>query len=407
MLAFTLTGYHIYSGDDLGDDSRTGVGMISTIIAKPTKVCNAACTYCSAPPDGVPKWSLDDFKLYFDRLAPYLTDQAYIIWHGGEPMLMGPDFYEAAWDYARARMPNINFSIQTNLLGYSHKRWYGVFKDIFKGSISSSWDPDETNRLYRGSAALYTRLFFQRLEEVLDDGFYPKVVGTYTSDNVGQADEMYERGLAYGDKAPNLRFNYRYPAGRDQGMGELITPVEYGEMLLRLYDRWIVDLPVFTITPLDEMLKKVIALEVNRCPWTRSCGGHFLGLEPNGDAYNCSDFADLQDTSYRFGNLNEMTVPELMKSRAAMMIRRRRVDLPMDCQSCRHFAECEGGCARDAVLYQHGMGGKFHYCESWKMVFDRIKQSVRSSEADGAIRKYGMNPEEVRRHLPASPGVAA
>lgn len=381
--------------------------MISTVIAKPTKVCNAACTYCSAPPDGVPKWSLDDFKRYFDKLAPHLTNRAYIIWHGGEPMLMGPEFYEAAWEYARAQSPEINFSIQTNLLGYSHKRWFDVFRDIFKGSISTSFDPDETNRIYRGSAALYTRLFYTRLEEVLDDGFYPKIIGTYTGETAHMAESMYEQSLGYGDKAPNLRFNYRYPAGRDQGMGEMISPQEYGAMLLRLYDRWIVDLPVFTITPLDEMLKKVIALEVNRCPWTRSCGGHFLGLEPNGDAYNCSEFADLGDPEFRFGNLNEMDVPELMKSRAAAMIRRRRVDIPVDCQSCRHFGECEGGCMRDAVLYNHGLGGKFHYCVSWKMVFDRIKQSVRTGEADGAIRKYGLDPEQVRRDRNLNREIAA
>tara|TARA_X000000368_G_scaffold344703_2_gene283605 strand:- start:27488 stop:28633 length:1146 start_codon:yes stop_codon:yes gene_type:complete len=381
--------------------------VISTVIAKPTKVCNAACTYCSAPPDGVPKWSLDDFKRYFDRIGPYLTDQAYIIWHGGEPMLLGPEFYEQAWEYARASNPNLNFSIQTNLLSYNHKRWYDVFKDIFKGSVSTSFDPDETNRIYRGSAALYTRLFYNRLEEVLDDGFYPKIIGTYTSETAHMADAMYERSLAYGEKGPHLRFNYRYPAGRDEGNGEMISPREYGEMLLRLYNRWIVDLPVFVITPLDEMLKKVIALEVARCPWTRSCGGHFLGLEPNGDTYNCSEFADLGDPEFKFGNLNDMTVPELMKSRAAAMIRRRRVDLPLDCQSCRHFGECEGGCMRDAVLYNHGLGGKFHYCHSWMMVFDRIKESVRNGEADGAIEKYGLNPDEVRRTMKPVPGVAA
>ena len=383
--------------------------MISTVIAKPTKVCNAACTYCSAPPDGVPKWSLDDFKRYFDRMAPYLTDQAYIIWHGGEPMLMGPEFYEKAWEYAQAQKPNVNFSIQTNLLSYNSKRWYDVFQDIFKGSVSSSFDPDETNRIYRGSAALYSRLFYKRLEEVLDDGFYPKIISTYTSETAHMANEAYEQNMAYGDKAPNMRFNYRYPAGRDEGNGEMISPREYGEMLLGLYNRWIEELPVFTITPLDEMLKKVIALEVNRCPWTRSCGGHFLGLEPNGDTYNCSEFADLGDPEFKFGNLNDMTIPELMKSRAAAMIRRRRVNLPLDCQSCRHFGQCEGGCMRDAVLYNHGLGGKFHYCQSWMMVFDRIKETVRNGEADGAIRKYGLDPDEVRReqNLEPKPEVAA
>jgi hypothetical protein len=54
---------------------------------------------------------------------------------------------------------------------------------------------------------------------------------------------------------------------------------------------------------------------------------------------------------------------------------------------------------RDSVLYGKGLGGKFHYCASWMMVFDRIKRSVASGEADAAIEKYGQDPVSVRRRL--------
>jgi radical SAM protein with 4Fe4S-binding SPASM domain len=371
--------------------------LISTIIAKPTKVCNASCTYCCAPPDGAPKWSLDEFKTLFDRLAPHLTGRAIIIWHGGEPMLMGPDFYKSAWDHVQKVKPGIRFSIQSNLLGYESKRWFEVFRDIMEGSISTSYDPDEKFREYRGSTELYSRLFWSRMDKILDDGFHPKVIGTYAEESAPLAEGMYERALSYGGRAFDVRFNYRYPAGRNTGEGEAISPDTYGKMLLRVYNRWIKDLPDFTVTPLDEMLKKTIFMETERCPWTKSCGGRFLGIEPNGDAYNCSEFADLGGEEFRFGNVFKETVPEMMASAAARAIKRRRIDTPLDCQSCRHFGECEGGCARDAVLYEHGMGGKFHYCWSWMQVFDRIKESVKSGEADGAIRKYGLDPAAVRQ----------
>lgn len=370
--------------------------MISTIIAKPTKFCNATCTYCSAPPDGAPKWSLDDFKQFFDKLAPHLTDEAIIIWHGGEPMLMGPQFYRDAWAYARSVMPRVRFSMQSNLLSYEHKRWYDVFKDIFDGSVSSSFDPDEQYRVFRGSTSTYTKIFYKRLDAVLADGFRPKVIGTYTEETAPLAITMYEKSLSYGDQAFHLRFNYRYPAGRDQGNGEMLKPESYGRMLLGLYNRWIVDLPDFVITPLDEMLKRVIAVESDRCPWTRRCGGAFMGVEPTGDTYNCSEFADLGDKQFRFGNLRTHSIQEMMSSPAARMAKRRRVNVPQDCVECRHFAQCEGGCMRDAILYDHGIFGKFHYCASWKMVFDRIKQTVRNGEADEAIRKYGRDPDRVR-----------
>jgi len=382
------------------------MATISTIILKPTKFCNASCSYCAAPPEvnGAAKWTIDQFRHAFDKLAPHLTGRAVIIWHGGEPLLMGPEFYRAAWEHARAAMPHIQFSVQSNILGYDSRRWRDVFSEVFQGSVSTSFDPDERHRVYKGSAELYSRLFFERLERILDDGFVPKVIGTYTDETAHLGMAMYERSLSCGDRAFNLRFNYRYPAGRDGGRGELISPEAYGGMIVGLYDRWIRDVPRFTVTPLDEMLKKVIGTEAMRCPWTSACGGRFLGIEPNGDVYNCSEFADTGDERWSFGNIFADTVPGLMRSRAAAAVRRRRVGLPAECLDCRHFQECEGGCMRDAVLFGKGLGGKFHYCLSWKAAFDRIKESVRTGEADAVIRMYGADPDAVRARANLHPG---
>jgi uncharacterized protein len=310
------------------------------------------------------------------------------------------------WEYARSVKPGIIFSMQTNILAYDGARWKDLFAGPFGGSISTSFDPDEMHRLYKGSASLYSKIFNKRLDAMLKDGFRPKVIGTYTEETIDLAMSMYERSAALGDMAFDIRFNYRYPAGRDTGRGEMLLPETYGRKLIEIYDRWISEVPEFVVTPLDEMMKKVIGLESMRCPWTRHCGGQFLGLEPNGDVYNCSEFADLGDTEYRFGNLREQTVPQLLMAKVAAATRRRRVRLPEDCISCRHFNECEGGCMRDSVLYGKGLGGKFHYCQSWKMVFDHIKRSVVSGVADRAIEKFGVAPADARRHLGPFPAAA-
>jgi radical SAM protein with 4Fe4S-binding SPASM domain len=375
------------------------VRTVATVIVKPTKFCNAQCTYCAAPPEvnDAPKWSFETFRRHFDGFEPALLPRANLLFHGGEPMLMGPEFYRQAHGYAKSVHPGIEMSIQTNVLLYESRRWRGVFDEVFGGRISTSFDPDERNRLYKGSAALYTRLFMDRLDAMADDGFRPMVIGTYTDDTVAAADGMYEFALARGDRAPSLRFNYRFPAGREEGRGELISPEAYGAMLLGLYERWMRDVPNFGVTPLDQMFRKVVGRESARCPWVKSCGGSFLAVEPNGDVYNCSEFADLQDEEYRFGNLDEHDVAALLASPAARAIRRRRVDLPQSCRECRHFDDCEGGCARDSVLYGRGLGGKFHYCASWMAVFDRIKESVATGEADGLLQAHGFDRAEARR----------
>ena len=383
---------------------------ISTVITKPTKGCNADCSYCSAPPDGAPKWSLDDFRSAFDALLPRLSDSVDFIWHGGEPMLLGTDFYYAAFDYARARLPNVRFSMQSNILGYN-ARWNEAFRDIFHGAISTSWDPDEINRTVKGRADLYARVYHDRMDRILADGWRPKVISTFDDSTIHLVETLYERACASSaaGRPHDIRINYRYPAGRAAGEGPALAPRAYADALVAVYDRWIHELPGFTVTPLDQMLLKTMGSEAGRCPWTKGCTGRIIGLEPNFDVYNCGEFADLGDPAYRFGNLFDDGIEACMTSAAARTLALRTVRHPDSCKSCIHFTECEGGCMRDSVLFGRGVYGKFYYCESWQEVFSRIKESVLSGEADGAIAKFGRDPSQVRRavHDGVADGLAA
>lgn len=376
---------------------------VSTLIIKPTKGCNADCSYCSAPPDGAPKWSLDEFHAAFAQMEPRLHPTVTFIWHGGEPMLMGPEFYKDALAIVREKMPRARFSMQSNLLGYN-SRWNAVFRDVFAGSISTSWDPDGQNRTMKGDAALYERIYQDRIGKVLADGWRPKVISTFDEASAPLMHHAYDMALRSDreGRTHDIRLNYRYPAGRAFGEGESLAPSTYGDTLIDIYDRWIVDLPDFLVTPLDQMFLRVLGAEVSRCPWSKACAGRILGIEPNFDVYNCGEFADLADERYRFGNLMTDGIDACLSSPAIRALSRRPITLPDSCKSCMHFGECEGGCMRDSVLYGRGLDGKFQYCESWQEVFSRIKESILTGEADGAIIKYGYKPGSVKARVALS-----
>jgi uncharacterized protein len=382
---------------------------IYVVIAKPTRFCNADCSYCSSPPmeemgaNHEASWNIEKFKKYFDKVYPHMVAGSFWIWHGGEPMLMGTEFYKQTYEYAQEKIKEtgrpIYFSMQTNLLAYSDK-WYPIFSEIFGGSISSSFDADETQRTIKGSTETFSRVFKRSLTNVLEDGFRPMVIGVYTEETAPLMHKMYDWSKSLGDLSFPLRFNYCHPTGRLESSGEAISPITYGKNLVELYNKWIIDVPNFTITPLDQMFKKVIGMDgEGHCPWTKKCGGRFVEIEPNGDVYNCADFADLGN-KYCFGNMNtEMTIEQMFASKPALQIRRRVNQVPVSCQTCEHFDDCEGGCMRDSVLYKHGLYGKFHYCQSWKMVFSRIKESIINGEADNIIIKYGFDPKVIQNNV--------
>jgi radical SAM protein with 4Fe4S-binding SPASM domain len=373
---------------------------ISTIIIKPTKACNADCSYCCAPPDDANKWTIDVFKKVFDALEHRLHPQATLIWHGGEPMLLGPSFYEQAFAYAQSRLPHVRFSMQSNILSYN-ERWNALFRDVFKGSISTSWDPDELCRTVKGRTDIYSQVYHNKIGKILDDGWRPKIISTFTDESIDMAHTVYDRALESdrNGRTYDFRINYRYPAGRASDTGPSLDPKEYARVLLEVYDRWIADTPGFLVTPLDEMFKKVTGQEIARCPWAKGCTGRIIGIEPNFDIYNCGEFADLADPEYCFGNLLTDGIDACLASDAARRLAMRRVKQPKSCQNCIHFTECEGGCMRDSVLFDRGLYGKFFYCESWQEVFSRIKESILTGEADRAVAKFGHDPEMMRQSV--------
>ena len=214
---------------------------VSVVVAKPTRVCNADCQYCSSPPleemgsDWEPEWNFEKFKLYFNKVYPSMMNGAYWIWHGGEPMLMGPEFYVKCHEYAQDKIKitgrQIYFSMQTNLLGYSKKKWYKVFSEIFQGSISTSFDPDEAQRTMKGNAQTYSKVFKRVMGNILEDGFRPMVIGVYTEATAHMMGKMYDWSKSLDNKSFPLRFNYCHPTGRLESGGEAISPITYANEL--------------------------------------------------------------------------------------------------------------------------------------------------------------------------------
>lgn len=368
--------------------------MISTVIAKPTRECNASCSYCSAPPESGEHWSFNDFKRYFDRVRPALSDKCNWIWHGGEPTLLPPSFFVSCYEYAKQFIPGIKFCIQTNLLNYSTRRWKSIFHDIFGGRISTSYDPISNSRILNGSSELYSETFKRRLGQVVTDGFKPLVITVIGKDDAETVKE-YTYG-AINENNIDVRLNYMYPAGRAFNANSIITPKDYGDLLIDVFDKWVEEGAKNELVPVSQMLDAVTRRHVNRCPWTRDCASGFLSITPTGDVYTCGTLTDLGDESLSYGNLNDIPddtlsistgIYQLLASDAAKTISARKYTLPRDCLTCAHFKECQGGCQRDAALYGRGLGGKYYYCQSWKKVFSHIKTRIEKGELDELIAR--------------------
>ena len=94
-------------------------------VVKVSKLCNLRCRYCyefSKLSDSS-KISLDQLTKFFTCLDEYYRNLPYdvrirFVWHGGEPLLVPPDYYWHAFELQQqifSRSIEVQNSVQTNL----------------------------------------------------------------------------------------------------------------------------------------------------------------------------------------------------------------------------------------------------------------------------------------------------
>ena len=82
--------------------------MSLTVIVKPTHNCNLRCKYCYVP-DSAEQGLMDDITLAntIEKTVKYVgkvdgpdnkNPRTHFIWHGGEPLLMGINFFQKIVD---------------------------------------------------------------------------------------------------------------------------------------------------------------------------------------------------------------------------------------------------------------------------------------------------------------------
>src|SRR6185503_8399340 len=94
------------------------------LIVKVSKYCNLRCSYCYEYNELANKrrMSLEQLRAFFEHVADTASDfgrdQIRFIWHGGEPLLLPPDYYHSIGQLQREILPpELKFTnhVQTNL----------------------------------------------------------------------------------------------------------------------------------------------------------------------------------------------------------------------------------------------------------------------------------------------------
>ncbi|UCD29981.1 MAG: anaerobic sulfatase-maturation protein [Planctomycetota bacterium] len=401
------------------------------VIAKPIgPICNLACAYCFYLEKEThyhkgEQWRMSDETLeqyvrQYIAAQPEAMKEIDFAWQGGEPTLMGIEFFERAIEFQAKYCPDgrtIRNSIQTNgtLLDDD---WCKFLRDndVLVGlSIDGPADLHDKYRYDKQHKPTFDRVIqsmrcmqkhgvdFNALTVVnRHNGDYPRRVYRFLKD-AGVEFIQFIAIVERIDMAEDL-INVQPPADRD--LDKIISersvrPEQYGRFLIGVFNEWVRNDVGRVFVPLfDQALAAWMGIEPPLCIFQKQCG-RALVIEHNGDLYSCDHFVF---PSYKLGNIHEKSIAELVNMpRQVQFGRDKESKLPKQCLDCTVRFVCNGGCPKNRILQTPaGEPGLNYLCQGYKMFFNHIApymeamaEELRNQRAAANVM-YRINAESKR-----------
>jgi uncharacterized protein len=359
------------------------------VMAKPCgSVCNLACEYCYYLSKKVlypgSRFHMDDGVLEeFTRqyIAAQSVPQVVFGWQGGEPTLLGVDFYRNALECQRRHTPEgiaVSNALQTNgtLLD---DEWCEFLKENgFLVGISID-GPRELHDRYRVDKS--GRPTFERvmagLERLKAHDVDFNVLACVHAANEDHGLEVY-RFLRDEVEAPHIQFIPIVELDNETGYQEgtavtdrSVSPAAYGRFLIEVFDEWARnDVGKVFVQLFDVALAAWLGQVPRLCVFSKTCGDALV-IEHNGDVYSCDHYVE---PDYLLGNIESTQLIEMVASPVQRAFGQAKADLPAQCTECEVRFVCNGGCPKNRISETtDGESGLNYLCSGYRSFFNQIK----------------------------------
>ena len=361
------------------------MGLIA--IVKPTHDCNLRCKYCYLE-DEAERGMMDE-KTQTNtmiQVSEASGKDAHFIWHGGEPLLAGLDFFKKAATIShklRKQNCHISNSIQSNgtlvteeLLDFIEQE-----KDFHLGfSLDGPEAVNNKTRVYANGKGAFKDIFQGiRMAKNRKAFVGSGAIAVINKHNLPHLDKIYN---FFNQERIGLKLNHIIDTTAP-ALG--ISPVEYAIAMNHLFDRWIEDYQAIEIDPFSQIIGNFLTGKPSGCNYSNSCQENFISIGPRGDIYPCGRFDGLKE--YRMGNINESNgLEKALKSNVRKRLKDRKLEILAICSDCKYVPICNGGCPHNALIAGDIMG-KDPYCTGYRIMFkhieDKIHQELTKAEMKG------------------------
>jgi len=355
--------------------------QLNNILVKPAGPdCNLACRYCfyyckhELFPGGNPhRMSLEVLEEMLRQLLGQSSGDVSIGWQGGEPTLMGLDFFRRAVELEQrfGRGQVMGNGIQTNGM-LLDRDWAAFFRE-YNFLVGLSIDgPEHVHDHYRrtaGDRGSWAKVF-DTARLLLDAGVAVNALSVVNEYSARHALETYdflkENGLTYMQFIPCVE-THEIQTSTVKDFS--VTPDAYGSFLCAIFDRWIGDfhegVPDVSVRFFDSVFYHYVGMHPPDCTLLEECGTYVV-VEHNADVYSCDFFVG---ESWLLGNLMEKDLAVMLNSPRQLEFGRIKSALHEDCIACPWLAYCRGGCPKDRHGAYHE-NNRNYLCEAYRIFFE-------------------------------------
>ncbi len=353
--------------------------VLSILIKPASSSCNMSCKYCFYHSLAKTR-SIYNKGIMSIQTAYKLIDKAFdnqnkaisFAFQGGEPLLIGIDFYKKFIEYVNEKNKSnvkIIYSLQTNGL-LIDKNYCTFFKDnnfLLGISLDGDKDSHDINRITNHNLKTFHKVMnaIELLEKYNVDFNLLTVI---SNDNALKSNKIYnfykKNNFNYLQFIPCLdEFNY-------EGASKNLSVENYKTLLIDIFNLWLDDFikgKYISIRHIDNLIRQVQELNTEICGMNGICSIQNV-IEADGSVYPC-DFYCVDN--YILGNINKDNFNILNNNKTANEFVFKR-DLHDDCLECEFKKYCNSGCKR----YNNNANKNIYcqaYIEYFKYAIPKIK----------------------------------
>ena len=369
------------------------------MIAKPSgSVCNIDCTYCfylekeKLYPDRKNRWKMDD-----ETLAAYVQKQIQsqkgevvdFIWQGGEPTLLGIDFFAKALalqEQYKGGKKIQNF-FQTNAIKIDDEwaTFLGKHQFLVGVSIDGDREVNDKYRVSRSGKSTFDEVL-KGIECLKKHKVEFNTLTVVNEFNVRKPLETYQFLKSIGSQFMQfIPLVERKAKEADENGLTLIQPdftgqcdvtpwsvpsKAYGAFLNKIFDYWVVnDFNRIFVMNFEQTMSQMIGRSA-ACVFSETCGGDLV-MEANGDVYSCDHFVYPE---HKLGNLHHHDLEAMVNSPQNLAFgESKKTNISRDCLDCPVKQACNGGCPKHRFqISSDGKPNKNYLCEGFKTHFTHV-----------------------------------